>query len=116
MKLRGYAIFVVVLLISTLVTAMLGMLSPWVSTAVALLSVLSAVAYLDALSILAVGILVALVTAVFPISLLFAIGASYKMSPLPYLKGGELLWLALPTVAAMLFMLVLRGIRKTERT
>ena len=106
-RLAGYVILVVVLLACLFVMAMFG-ISPWFDIVAAALSVLAALKFLDGLSVVVVGFLVALVTVALPIAMLYAIGAHQGSSPLSSVDAVDVLRLSLPTVTAMLVMQLLR--------
>ena len=109
-KLAGYVILVLVLLACLFVMAMFS-ISPWFDIAAAVLSVLAVVKFRDALSVVVVGLLVALVTVALPIGLLFVMGAHQGLSPLSSLEATDVLRLALPTVTAVVVLKLLRSKR-----
>lgn len=109
-RLAGYVILVLVLLACMFVMAMFG-ISPWFDIAAAALSVLSALKFLDTLSVVVVGLLVALATVALPIGLLFAMGAHQGWSSLDSIDAVDVLRLTLPTVTAVVVMHLLRSRR-----
>lgn len=109
-RLAGYVTLVVVLLACLFAMAMFS-ISPWFDIAAAALSVLAALKFLDALSAVVVGFLVALATVALPIGLLFAMGAQQGWSSLASIDAVDVLRLALPTVTAVVVMHLLRSRR-----
>jgi hypothetical protein len=107
-KLAGYVILLVVLLACLFVMALFG-ISPWFDIAAVVLSVLSVLKFLNALSAVVVGFLVALVTVALPIAMLFAMGAQQGSSPLSSLDAVDVLRLSLPTVTAVLVVHLLKS-------
>lgn len=107
-RLAGYVIFVVVLLACLFVMAMFG-ISPWLDIAAVVLSVMSVLKFVDVLSAIVVGFLVAVVTVALPVVMLFAMGAHQGSSPLSSLDAVDVLRLSLPTVIAVLVVHLLKS-------
>lgn len=103
----GYSI-VAIVLVAGMVTLSRMSASPWLKTVVAAFAVAAAIRFVDSLSIMVVGILVVVLTALLPLGFLFAIGMNSGLSPTSYLKFVDVIQAVLPTLVAVLFLAALK--------
>lgn len=113
--LSGYSIIVVVLVVATFVLSPLDA-SPWLLSVVATaLATVAAVRFVEVLSVVVVGGLVAVLTVGLPLAMLFAIGRDSGLSPLPYFGIVDVAQSVLPTLTAVVLLVLLKKRKRAQR-
>lgn len=113
--LSGYSILVVVLVVATLVLSPLDA-SPWLlSVGATALATVAAARFVEVLSVVVVGGLVAVLTVGLPLAMLFAIGRDSGLSPLPYFGIGDVAQAVLPTLTAVVLLVLLKKWKRAQR-
>lgn len=113
--LSGYSILVVVLVGATLVLSPIDA-SPWLLSVVATaLATVAAARFVEVLSVVVVGGLVAVLTVGLPLAMLFAIGRDSGLSPLPYFGIVDVAQAVLPTLTAVVLLVLLKKWKRAQR-
>lgn len=113
--LSGYLIIVVVLVVATFVLSPLDA-SPWLLSVVATaLATVAAARFVEVLSVVVVGGLVAILTVGLPLAMLFAIGRDSGLSPLPYFGIVDVAQAVLPTLTAVVLLVLLKYWKRAQR-
>lgn len=112
--LSGYSIIAVVLLIAMFVLSQLAA-SPWLNTVAAALAIAAAIRFVESLSVMVVGGLVAVLTVGLPLAILFAIGRDSGLSLLSYFNPIDAVQAALPTLTAVALLVLLKKWKRTHR-
>lgn len=113
--LSGYSIIVVVLAVATFVLSPLDA-SPWLLSVVATaLATVAAARFVEVLSVVVVGGLVAVLTVGLPLAMLFAIGRDSGLSPLPYFGIVDVAQAVLPTLTAVVLLVLLKKWKRTQK-
>ena len=106
--LSGYSIIVIVLVVATFALSPLDA-SPWLLSVVAtVLATVAAARFVEVLSVMVVGGLVAILTVGFPLAMLFAIGRDSGLSPLPYFGLVDVVQAVFPTLTAVVLLVLLK--------
>ena len=95
-------------LVAAMVTLSQMAASPWLNIVAAVFAITASIRFIESLSVIAVGVLVAVLTAGLPLVLLFAIGANSGLSPLPYFKLVDVAQAVLPTLTAVVLLIWLK--------
>ncbi|MBC2731541.1 hypothetical protein [Thiobacillus sp.] len=105
--LSGYSIVAVVLIAALVVLSQIAA-SPWLNAVAAAIAIVAARRFVELLSIMAVGLLVAVLTVGLPLMLLFAVGANSGLSPLSYFEFVDVAQAVLPTLTAIVLLALLK--------
>jgi hypothetical protein len=118
-KLVVYSIVIAMLVVNLIVFSQLELslwLKPWRNAVAVVFSIGIVAKYIKSLSVIGVGLLVAVLTIFCPLILLLVIGKGSDLSLFPYFKAIDIVQLILPTMIAVLLMIALkwRNMRKVE--
>lgn len=105
--LLAYLIVAAVLIAALLMLSRIGA-SPWLNAVAVVLAIGVAVRFVESLSVMIVGGLVAVLTVALPFAMLFAMRTDGGMSPLSYLGLADVVQAVLPTVTALVLLVVLK--------
>lgn len=105
--LSGYLIVAAVLLAAMFVLSQMAA-SPWLNAVAVAFAIAAAIRFVESLSVMVVGVLVAILTVVLPLVMLFAIGANSGLSPLSYFRFVDVVQAALPTLTAVALLALLK--------
>lgn len=109
----GYSIIAVVLVTAMFVLSQLAA-SPWLNTVAAALAIAAAVRFVEPLSVMVVGGLVAVLTVGLPLLMLFAMAANSGLSPLAYFKLVDVVQAVFPTLTAVVLLVLLKKWKRTQ--
>lgn len=118
-ELVGYSIVTVVLIVIFMAFSQMKLslwLRPWQNVVAVFFAIGITAEYIKSLPVIGIGLLVAVLTILCPLLLLFVIGKDSCLSPLPYFNAVDVLQLTLPTMTAVISMIVLKwvGMRKAK--
>jgi hypothetical protein len=106
-KLIGYSIFIFILILSSVFLSQFS-INQWLHFLSPVLAVLASVKFLKYMSVLSVGLIVLLFTAVAPIAILFLMGVSANEPFEKHLTLVLMIQFLLPTIAALATFIILK--------